>query len=175
MPIICDRRGAADPQTRVARSLGARSVHVPSRSWLLLATVGVLTSVLCGMPDARAQSSILSFGMSAPVYRGTRGAPYFPQENAFVRAALPQLHLNPVGKPCVEVFPLAEAQALNRNIYDHNLLMNNQCSETIRLSVCYYKTRTCSMFAIPGYRRELKVLGIFPEKDFRIEYREYLY
>jgi hypothetical protein len=145
-----------------------------AKYWLLLAVAGLLMSAVCGAPVARAESAIVPLGLSAPVYRGTRGAPHFPQENAFAKAFLPQLHLNPVGKPCVDAFPVAEAQAINRSIYDHNLLISNQCSQAIRLWVCYYQSRTCSIFAIAGYARQLKLLGVFPEKDFRIEYREYL-
>jgi hypothetical protein len=141
---------------------------------IVLMAAAVLASALWGTLAARAQNSIAQLGMSAPIYRGTRGAPHFSEENPFAKAFLTQPHLNPVGKPCVDIFPVAEAQAINRSIYDHNLLVNNQCSETIRLSVCYYQSRTCSVFAIAGYRRELKLLGIFPQKDFRIEYREYL-
>jgi hypothetical protein len=148
----------------------------PSKIWLLPACAGVLTLALGGAQAARAQSAIAPIGLSAPVYRGTRGAPHFPQDGGFgaARAALPQLHLNPVGKPCVDVFPVATAQAINRNIYDHNLLINNQCSQTIRLSVCYYQAQTCATFAIAGYTHQFKLFGIFPDKDFRIEYREYL-
>jgi hypothetical protein len=145
----------------------------PSKISLLVAAATVLTPALGG---ARAQGAFIPIGLSAPVYRGTRGAPHFPQDNAFgaARAALQQLHLNPVGKPCVEVFPVANAQAINPNIYDHDLLMNNQCSQTIRLSVCYYQARDCSPFIIAGYTRQLKLFGVSAEKDFRIEYREYV-
>jgi hypothetical protein len=149
-------------------------VSASVKFWLLLAAAGLLMSAVSGAPVARAESAIVPLGLSAPVDRGTRGAPHFPQENAFAKALLPQLHLNPVGKPCVDVFPVAEAQAINHSIYDHNLLISNQCSQKIRLWVCYYQSRTCSNFAIAGYARQLKLLGIFPEKDFRIEYREYL-
>jgi hypothetical protein len=155
---------------------GTASAQAPSKFRLLLAGAAVLTLVSHGAPVASAQSSIFQIGLSAPAYRGTRGAPYFPQVAgvAALKGVLPQPHLNPVGKPCVEIDPVATAQIINRNIYDHNLLISNQCSQRIRLSVCYYQTRTCSIFAIAGYARQLKLFGIFPEKDFRIEYREYL-
>jgi hypothetical protein len=155
---------------------GTASAQAPSKLRLLVAGATVLTLVSGGVPVASAQSSIFPSGLSAPVYRGTRGAPYLPQAVGFaaVKGVLPQVHLNPVGKPCVDIYPVATAQIINRNIYDHNLLMNNQCSQRIRLSICYYQTRTCSIFAVAGYTRQLKLFGIFPEKDFRIEYREYL-
>jgi hypothetical protein len=152
------------------------SAQAPSRPRLLLVAAMVLTLVSHEVSVASAQSAIFPNGLSAPVYRGTRGAPHFPQVAGFTAAKgiLPQPHLNPVGKPCVAIYPVANAQIVNRNIYDHNLLINNQCSQRIRLSICYYQTRTCSTFAIAGYTRQLKLFGIFTEKDFRIEYREYL-
>jgi hypothetical protein len=155
---------------------GPASVQAPSKFRLLLVGATVLALVSHGLPVASAQSSIFPNGLSAPVYRGTRGAPYFPQDVGFgaMKGLLPPPHLDPLGKPCVEIFPVATAQIINRDIYDHNLLMNNRCSQRIRLSICYYQTRTCSEFAVAGYTRQLKLFGIFPEKDFRIEYREYV-
>jgi hypothetical protein len=155
---------------------GTASAQAPSKFRPLLVGSAILTLVSLGGPVASAQSSLFPIGLSAPVYRGTRGAPYFPQDAGFAAAkgVLPQPHLNPVGKPCVAIYPVATAQIINKHIYDHNLLINNQCSQSIRLSICYYRTRTCSIFAIAGYTRQLKLFGIFPEKDFRIEYREYV-
>jgi hypothetical protein len=149
---------------------------VTSKLRLLLAGAIVVASLLCTVPIARAQDAIAPFGLSAPVYRGTRGAPHFPGDVEFaaMKGILPPPHLDPLGKPCVDVFPVANAQTINSNIYDHDLLINNRCSQRIRLSVCYYRTRTCSTFAIAGYTRQLKLLGIFAEKEFRIQYREYV-
>jgi len=142
---------------------------------LLVAGAAVQMSVLSGVPVARAQSSTFRIGLSTPVYRGTRGAPSFPPGSGFAaKGLLPPPHLNPVGKPCVDVYPVATAQVINKTIYDHNLLIDNQCSRRIRLSVCYYQTRTCSDLTIDAYKRQLKLFGIFAEKDFRVEYREYL-
>jgi hypothetical protein len=125
---------------------------------------------------AGAQSSILPNGMSASIFVRTLGAPAFPQEARFGLASstLAQPHLNPSGKPCVTIHPISRAQILNKNIYDHNLLINNECSQKIRLSVCYYQAENCSTMSIGGYARQLELFGIFPEKDFRIQYREYL-
>jgi hypothetical protein len=148
----------------------------PSTFRQLLASATVLMLVSHCAPAANAQSAMFAFGMSAPVYRGTRGAPHIPQETGFgtLKGVLPQPHLDPVGRHCVEVFPLSTAQTINQNIYDQNLLMNNQCSQKITLSVCYYQTRNCSNLAIAGYTRQLKLFGVSPEKEFRIEYREYV-
>lgn len=152
------------------------SAPAPSNFRRLLFGATALMLALSGAPIAGAQSSIFPIGQSGAVYRGTRGAPYFPElaGHAAIKGAFPQPHLNPVGKPCIDIYPSATAQIINRSIYDHNILISNQCSQRIRVSVCYYQTRTCSMFPIPAYARQLKLFGIFPQKDFRIEYREYL-
>jgi hypothetical protein len=141
-----------------------------------LAGIAVLMLISHAVPVAKAQSAMFAVGMSAPVYRGTRGAPHIPQENGFatLKGVLPKPHLDPVGRPCVEILPLSTAQTINKNIYDQNLLINNQCSQKIALSVCYYQTRNCSNLAIAGYTRQLKLFGVSPEKEFRIEYREYV-
>ena len=141
---------------------------------LLLASTIIWTLTSRGI--AAAQSSILPNGMSASIFVRTLGAPPFPQEARFGLASstLAQPHLNPSGKPCVTIHPISRAQILNKNIYDHSLLINNECSLKIRLSVCYYHAENCSTMSIAGYARQLELFGIFPEKDFRIEYREYL-
>jgi hypothetical protein len=141
---------------------------------LLLASSVILTLTSRGI--ASAQSSILPNGMSASIFVRTLGAPPFPQEARFGMASstLAKPHLSPSGRPCVTIHPISRAQILNRNIYDHSLLIGNECNQKIRLSVCYYHVDNCSTMSIAGYARQLELFGIFPEKDFRIEYREYL-
>jgi hypothetical protein len=141
---------------------------------LLFASTLILTLTSRGI--AGAQSSILPNGMSASIFVRTLGAPPFPQEARFGLASstLAHPHLNPSGKPCVTIHPISHAQILNKNIYDHDLLISNECSQKIRLSVCYYHAEHCSTMSVAGYARQQELFGIFPEKDFRIEYREYL-
>jgi hypothetical protein len=147
-----------------------------SISRLLLASTILLTLTSLEVPVASAQSSILPNGLSASIFAGTPGAPGFSQDARFgvAKSTLAQPHLNPSGKPCITIHPTAKAQIVNQNIYDHSLLINNECSQKIRLLVCYYHVQNCSTVSIAGYTRQQKLFGIFPERDFRIEYREYL-
>jgi hypothetical protein len=147
-----------------------------STSRLLLAGTILLTLISREVSVASAQSSILPNGLSASIFAGTPGAPGFSQDARFgaAKSTLAQPHLNPSGKPCITIHPTSKAQTINQNIYDHSLLINNECSQRIRLLVCYYRVQNCSTIAIAGYTREQKLFGIFPERDFRIEYREYL-
>jgi hypothetical protein len=147
-----------------------------SRSIFRLLLASTMILMLTSRETAGAQSSILPNGMSASIFVGTIGALPFSQSARFGLASstLARPHLNPSGKPCVTIQPISHAQIMNKNIYDHSLLISNECSQTIRLSVCYYHVQNCSMISIAGYARKLELFGIFPEKEFRIEYREYL-
>jgi hypothetical protein len=153
------------------------SARASSRFRRTLAGAVILALASRGGSVASAQSFIVPNGLSAPAYGGTPDAPRFSQAARLAAATnilLRQPHLNPLGKPCVAINPISNAQAANGNIYDHSLLINNGCGRPIRLSVCYYQTRNCSTVSIAGYARQRKLFGVFPDKDFRIEYREYL-
>jgi hypothetical protein len=89
-------------------------------------------------------------------------------------ALMAPLHVNPYGKMCLTVTPQAKSQAINPAIYDHILVLNNTCAQRIRIRACYYKTTNCTTMSVAGYRREQHNLGIFPSKDFRYSYREYV-
>ena len=53
------------------------------------------------------------------------------------------------------------------------ILANNDCSQVIKLKVCYYQSQRCVPFAVPPYGRKEVVLGIMPAmKEFQFEYRE---
>jgi hypothetical protein len=147
-----------------------------SMSKLVLAGAVILTLTARGVSVAGAQGGILPNGLSASIFVGTLGAPPFPQEAPFglAKTMRAQPHLNPSGKPCVTIHPISRAQIVNNNIYDHSLLISNECSQRIRLLACYYRAENCSTISIDGYARQQKLFGIFPEKHFRIEYREYL-
>jgi hypothetical protein len=152
------------------------STSFPSICRLLLAGAVALGLAPLGASVAEAQSSIIPIGMSAPIYAGTPGAPAVPREARFglARTMLAQPHLTPLGKPCLTINPFSRPQIRNRDIYDHSLLIRNECSQKIRFLACYYHAGNCSTLSIQGYARQEKLFGIFPEKEFRIEYREYL-
>ncbi|MDQ8727639.1 hypothetical protein [Bradyrhizobium sp. LHD-71] len=84
------------------------------------------------------------------------------------------LHSGPTGKKCLTVAPQAKSQKINPAIYDHILSLENTCAQTIRIRACYFNTTRCTIMSVGGYRRELHNLGIFPSKDFRYAYREFV-
>jgi hypothetical protein len=84
-----------------------------------------------------------------------------------------QKHLGPTGKPCVTVVGYAHPQTVNPNIFEHMILATNDCSQPIKMRVCYYQSQQCIPIDVPQYGRKEMVLGIMPAmSQFRFEYRE---
>jgi hypothetical protein len=84
-----------------------------------------------------------------------------------------QRHYGPTGKPCVTVEGYAQAQTINPNIFNHMISASNDCSQLIKVQVCYYQSKQCIPIDVPPYGRKEAILGIMPAmKQFRFEYRE---
>jgi hypothetical protein len=82
-------------------------------------------------------------------------------------------HRDATGQPCVRVGGFARAQTVNSRIFDHMITATNNCSQLIKLKVCYYQSQSCVPVELPGYSRKEAVLGIYPAlRDFRYEYTE---
>jgi hypothetical protein len=84
-----------------------------------------------------------------------------------------KLHLGPTGKPCLTVFGSAKPQVINPNIFEHIIMASNECSQSIKIKVCYYQSTQCIPLDVPAYCRKEVVLGIMPAMNqFRFEFRE---
>jgi hypothetical protein len=84
-----------------------------------------------------------------------------------------KVHRAPTGKACLTVRGNAERQVINPKIYTHMIEASNDCSQSIKLQVCYYQSQQCVPLDVPGYGRKEVVLGIMPAMDqFQFEYRE---
>ena len=70
-------------------------------------------------------------------------------------------HLEPSGRPCLTVNPIAQRQSINKSIFDQILLLDNRCGKEIRIRVCYYKTDSCKTMAVGGYKRQQQILALF--------------
>lgn len=81
---------------------------------------------------------------------------------------------DPTGKPCLAVTSASESQALNKNVFNHILILDNHCGKEIRIRACYYKTDSCTTMSVGGYRRQQHTLGIFSYPDFQYSFREYV-
>lgn len=111
--------------------------------------------------------------LTAPVYGASGGVGVPKPPPSFSNPLVGKRHLTPAGISCISTFAFSLAQAINKNIYNHILVINNDCSLPIRVRACYFETQDCITAAIPPYKREQKILGVFPLKDFRFEVREY--
>jgi hypothetical protein len=142
------------------------------RRALALASAALL-AVNCIGSGARAQSL---FGDSPPpVVNGTGGLTPLAPKPAFGGMSGPsaQLHHDVYGRVCIDIHGYSEPQKTNADIFNHMLLIANDCSMLIKLHVCYYQSEHCIDVVAPPYARTLETLGIFPHmQDFRWEYSE---
>lgn len=114
-------------------------------------------------------------GASRPMVGGTGGlgAPVRAPMVGGITNSVVKVHLAPTGKPCVRVEAYSKAQTINPNIFEHVISATNNCSQRIKMEVCYYKTQHCILVDLPPYDRKQTVLGIYPAlKEFRYEYTE---
>lgn len=138
--------------------------------------ISLSSALLFGLPAANAQVSTGGHVLSVEVTGATSGLSFgqLAGVRSFNDNTAPAVHPNPAGKPCLAVSPLGRMQLINNDIYDHILLLNNQCGREIKIRACYYKTESCKIMSIGPYQREQQLLGIFPSKDFRYSYREFM-
>jgi hypothetical protein len=53
------------------------------------------------------------------------------------------------------------------------IIAQNDCSQRIKMQVCYYQSQHCVAMDVPPYGRQNLVLGIMPSMSgFRFEFRE---
>lgn len=126
-----------------------------------------------GVAVAQGLSSPLGTG-SAPALGGVNERPpaQVPILNGTQNARV-KLHLGPTGKPCLTVQGYAKPQIVNPNIFTHMIIASNDCSQSIKMKVCYYQSQQCIPLTVPEYGRNEVVLGIMPAMtQFRFEYQE---
>jgi hypothetical protein len=106
----------------------------------------------------------LAFGQNAaPLSSGI-----FPSPNDLNRH-----HMGPTGKPCLALQGDAQAQAINKNIFEHRVTAKNNCGRNIKVKVCYHNSQDCIIMDVPPWGRRDSVLGIYPAlKDFRYDAKE---
>jgi hypothetical protein len=125
----------------------------------------------------RALAQVSGLGQfSAPVYGGTEPLP--PSvTNPFsaVKGNFAPIHKTASGKPCISVHASAVPQVANSHIINHEVLVVNDCGQSIKVQVCYFQRSSCILVAVSGYQKLERTLGISPGMtDFRYEYREQL-
>ena len=77
------------------------------------------------------------------------------------------------GAACLSVSGLARPHFINKNLYDHVIMVENNCAQRIGLQVCYYQSQDCVQMQVPGGETKEAILGTLPMmRDFRFEFRE---
>jgi hypothetical protein len=108
------------------------------------------------------------------------GGSAFAQDTVLPRGGIPPMqddlvkqHLASTGKPCLAIQGYAKPELVNKNIYQHLIRAANNCSQIIKVKVCYYKTEDCITMTLPAYASKSSILGIFPALTrFRFEAKE---
>jgi hypothetical protein len=144
--------------------------HILKRDASLMCLV-LATAALGAATPGIAQYAIA--GLSKEVIGGTISLEE-TESAKFHTDLAPSRHLNSSNKPCLTVSGLIKAQIINANLYDQILLLDNQCSQPIKIRACYYKSTSCTVMQVNGYKREQHNLGVSTTGDFRYSYREYL-
>ncbi len=164
------------PRTSLAYQGDATGAAAPKRRACTLGPTVACAALLAASSlhvDARAQSL---FGDSPPpVVGGSGGLTPLAPKPAFGGMSGPsaQLHHDVYGRVCIDIHGYSEPQKTNADIFNHMLLIANDCSMLIKLHVCYYQSEHCIDVVAPPYARTLETLGIFPHmQDFRWEYSE---
>jgi hypothetical protein len=93
-------------------------------------------------------------------------------QNSGANAAL-TVHRNAFGKPCLNIEAASRAHVVNPNVYDNIVSIQNQCSQIIKVQICYYGSESCVDVELSGQQRKDTVLGVRPNSQyFRYSYRE---
>ena len=131
-----------------------------------LAILGILTLLAVSI-DAQEQSVMAQTTNPTPPFKSR-----LTLQNSGENAAL-TVHRSPLGKPCLNIEAASRAHVINPNVYDNVVSVQNQCSKSINLRICYYKTDSCIDVEVRGYQRKDAVLGVRPHMQyFRYSYKE---
>src|SRR5712691_4485669 len=70
------------------------------------------------------------------------------------------------GKQCYTIQGVARNQTINPNIFDHVIIVKNQCFKNVKLKICYHKSDRCIEMSIPSRSTKESWLGSFPSMRF---------
>jgi hypothetical protein len=157
--------------------------------------VGLLVPLLaCWASNAQQIVAPPGSGPGRPI-EGVTGGGYAPNQSSSALSNLMpgvKVHLDPYGKRCVAVAAYsrtktdfrkifggqAEASADKQTtsktkLFEHIIAGQNHCSQTIRLTVCYYGSQTCVPLHVPPYGGQEVSLGVAAgTPDFHYQYTE---
>jgi hypothetical protein len=68
---------------------------------------------------------------------------------------------------------VSDQPSISIKILEHIISAKNNCSQTVKLKVCYYGTQDCVPVDLPSYGHKETSMGIYPGmQDFRYQYTE---
>ncbi len=76
------------------------------------------------------------------------------------------------GKQCFKVQGLARAQVNAPNIFDHVIIVDNQCFKPMKFKVCYTRSETCTAMAVPARSTKEGWLGSSPMRFFQYDIKD---
>lgn len=124
------------------------------------------------LPQARAQSIQTSSPNERPGVGGSLGVTAKPHTDPS-SGTYTRHHRSATGAACLTLWGGAKPFTNNANLFNHWVYAKNQCSERIRIKVCYYSSRNCIDMDVPGHEKKEAILGTLPSvKDFKYEYTE---
>ncbi|MDC7786717.1 hypothetical protein PQJ75_08280 [Rhodoplanes sp. TEM] len=65
-----------------------------------------------------------------------------------------------IGRICLDVETIARGRAVNPNLFDHIVSVENRCPKVIKVRVCLHRTERCTRVEVPGLTRRDAVIGI---------------
>ncbi len=149
------------------------AIPEPSLFRHIFACLAVASAAWCATTSCKAEYAIA--GLSRETVGGTLGVGSDESNATKLTTDLaPSRHVKASNKPCLAVSALYQKQTLNSTLYDHILILDNQCSQPIKIRACYYKSSSCTVMRVEGYKRQQHNLGVSVTADFRFSFREYL-
>lgn len=63
------------------------------------------------------------------------------------------------GRSCFTTEGVARAQPANPQLFNHVVIVNNRCTKSVKLKVCYHKTERCAEITVPPHETKEAWLG----------------
>jgi len=131
------------------------------RLWPQLPTLSLLSwvALLLCIPCQAA----LSQGSRTPTSDAARPQTSAPYGNNLGRgggANRETRHRDALGNLCLAVEPLSRPRVANPKVYDHVLVIQNQCLKSIKTRTCYTESDQCIDAEVLGLTRKEVILGI---------------
>ena len=130
--------------------------------------------ILLVMLESGVQAQGLGSGRTTAPIIGSMGmTPAPPDRFQSMNGIFAPNSKTPDGKLCIKINASAHPQIVNPKIIDQIVIVENICSQAIRVQVCYVGSTDCIIVPLAGYQRLQRLLGISANTTaFSYEFRE---